>query len=214
MICRCFLKLARYNFLVPTNVHIDTLNKFIEDTIPPITTEEFNYFQESKLVEAYEEDKNYQTTLVEPGKGEPGLLFHEFIYLLGMIAYHCCRNTASDIGGQLENFFVEKLNFQKVADSSKIHMSYQQFQLDQQNKAHKKSYEELPSDDEGNWESEDDLDEQTKAFQEFLQMKQQQEAEFIIDYDAVLDSLDKILPQIPAKPVVEQINPRPYLMPI
>ena len=110
MICRCFLKLARYNFLVPLMVHIDTLNSYIEDTIPPITTDENNFFRESKLIEAYESDKNYQTTLVDPVSGEPGLLFHEFIYLLGMIAYHCC-NTAPDIGGRLENFFVEKLNF-------------------------------------------------------------------------------------------------------
>ncbi len=46
--------------------------------------------------------------------------------------------------------------------------------------------------------------------QEFLAKKAEEEKDFIIDYDQVLNELDGILPAIPSKAVVEQINPRPY----
>lgn len=34
-----------------------------------------------------------------------------------------------------------------------------------------------------------------------------------MDYETVLNELESILPKIPSKPVVEQINPRPYKLP-
>ena len=48
---------------------------------------------------------------------------------------------------------------------------------------------------------------------EFLEKKAQEEKDFIIDYDVILQELDSHLPQIPAKPGVEQINPKPHKMP-
>ena len=50
--------------------------------------------------------------------GEPGLLFHEFILMLGRIACNCV-NTSDVISGKLVDFFVEKLNFRKVAEGNK-----------------------------------------------------------------------------------------------
>jgi hypothetical protein len=46
-------------------------------------------------------------------EGEPGLLFHEFIFLLGRIAANCVT-TSSNIAGKLSDFFVEKLSFHKI----------------------------------------------------------------------------------------------------
>jgi hypothetical protein len=43
-------------------------------------------------------------------EGEPGLLFHEFIFLLGLIAVSHME-TSSVIAEKIEHFFIEKLNF-------------------------------------------------------------------------------------------------------
>lgn len=41
-----------------------------------------------------------------------------------------------------------------------------------------------------------------------------EEEKFNIDFDVVLDLLDQNLPQIPGRPVVQQVNPFPYKNPI
>ena len=73
-----------------------------------MTSEEYQFFEANEIIRAYESDKNYQTTSCEPMEGEPGLLFHEFIFLLGRIACTCVQ-TSETIGGKLQDFFVEKL---------------------------------------------------------------------------------------------------------
>jgi hypothetical protein len=65
-----------------------------------MTGDEYNFFESNEIIRAYEVDKSYQTTLCEPAEGEPGLLFHEFIFLLGRIACNCV-NTSDSIGGKL-----------------------------------------------------------------------------------------------------------------
>jgi hypothetical protein len=45
-------------------------------------------------------------------EGEPGFLFHEFIFLLGLIALHCMDHSPST-ATLIEDFFVEKLNFKR-----------------------------------------------------------------------------------------------------
>lgn len=39
------------------------------------------------------------------------------------------------------------------------------------------------------------------------------ESNIVIDWEQILQTFDNDLPKIPAKPVVEQINPPPYAMP-
>lgn len=56
-------------------------------------------------------------------EGEPGLLFHEFIFLLGRIACNCV-NTSDNISGKLSDFLVEKLSFHKVSDYTKSPITY------------------------------------------------------------------------------------------
>jgi len=64
------------------------------------------------LLKIYNEDKSPKQTTCEPVEGEPGFLFHEFIFLLGQIAIHAMDHNA--LTSQLiEDFFVEKLNFKK-----------------------------------------------------------------------------------------------------
>jgi len=82
-----FLKLCRCNHLLPGTLNVESLHMFIEQTIPPITQKEYEYLVEKKvLLRIYNEDTNPQQTTCEPIDGEPGLLFHEFIFLLGLIA--------------------------------------------------------------------------------------------------------------------------------
>ena len=113
MYVSAFLKLARCKSLTNHQINIETLHDFIEQVIPPITPAEVEYLETNKtLLKKYNEDKNYKTTTCEPIEGEPGLLFHEFIFLLGQIALHAMDHnpvTATVI----EDFFIEKLNFEK-----------------------------------------------------------------------------------------------------
>jgi len=59
MISRCFLKLARHNFLIPHMFNVESLQEFMKATIPPMTTEEYNFFENNEIIKAYEVDKNY-----------------------------------------------------------------------------------------------------------------------------------------------------------
>ena len=108
-----FLKLARCNSLINDMLNVETLHDFIEQIIPPNTPEENAYLTTNKvLLKIYNEDKSPKQTTCEPIEGEPGLLFHEFIFLLGLIALHCMDH--SPVTSELiETFFVEKLNFKK-----------------------------------------------------------------------------------------------------
>jgi len=63
MICRCFLKLARVKFLIPHMLNVEFLEELIKATIPPMTAEEYSFFEEAhEIIRTYEADKNYQTT--------------------------------------------------------------------------------------------------------------------------------------------------------
>jgi len=66
MIARSFLKLCRYYDLIPNVLNIETLAKFLEQTLPPITNAEQEFYQHEKLAKIYDEDKTFQTTMVEP----------------------------------------------------------------------------------------------------------------------------------------------------
>ena len=55
-----------------------------------------------------------------------------------------------------------------------------------------------------------EIDEKQNQFKQFLEQKAQEEANFQINFDEVLEWLEDQLPQIPGKPVVHQFNPPPY----
>jgi hypothetical protein len=68
-------------------------------------------------------DMNPETSHCEPLQGEPGLLFHEFIFLLAMIALN--QDTDSvEPSQKIENFFIIKLQFNKVPEH---HRNYKPF---------------------------------------------------------------------------------------
>lgn len=59
MISRSFLKMCRYFYLIPSLLNIETLHKFMEQTLPPITNAENEYYTQDKLRKAYDDDKNF-----------------------------------------------------------------------------------------------------------------------------------------------------------
>lgn len=52
-----------------------------------------------------------------------------------------------------------------------------------------------------------EIDEKGKEFKRFLEEKAQEEFNFQIDFDEVLETLEEKLPYIPGKPQVQQFNP-------
>ena len=78
--------MCRKKRLVPHIFHVEDLQHYLKQTIPPLTSEEYNFFEQGEIVKYYETDKNFENTSCEPLENEPGLLFHEFIMLLGRIA--------------------------------------------------------------------------------------------------------------------------------
>jgi hypothetical protein len=55
MISRCFLKLARIKFLIPHMLNVEFLEELIKATIPPMTGEEYSYFEENhEIIRTYE----------------------------------------------------------------------------------------------------------------------------------------------------------------
>ena len=92
----------------------------MKQTLPPITNGEHEFYEKDILLDAYNEDKNYQTTMVEPmvsDKGEamePALHFHEFLFLLGLIAKNRIISSDDTIQSKLVDFYVQKLNFKKA----------------------------------------------------------------------------------------------------
>lgn len=111
MMVSAFLKMCRKIELIPSCCNIESLQQLIKQTITPMTNEEYEYLIEKRmLLKLYHEDVNPQSSHCEPQPGEPGLLFHEFIFLLGLIALNM-QTLNPDPAKQIEEFFVDKLKF-------------------------------------------------------------------------------------------------------
>jgi hypothetical protein len=59
MISRVFLKLARIKFLIPHMFNVETLQEFMKSTIPPMTGDEYNFFELNEIIKTYEQDKGF-----------------------------------------------------------------------------------------------------------------------------------------------------------
>ena len=202
-----FLKMCRKKELIPHTIPVDTLCLLLKTIITPMTNEEYEYLEERKrLMEVYKEDVNPDSHC-EPEPGEPGLLFHEFIFLLATIAL--TAETLSPVASeQIEKFFNLKLRLDIVPKEGREYKGFDWYLERAQLKAaglqptgEEGSDEDFFSDVEG----EDDMDrfeidEKQKEFKNFLEEKAQQEANFEIDFDEVLEMLEDRLPMIPGKP--------------
>jgi hypothetical protein len=182
--------------------------------VPPVTGDEYKYFENNEVMNYYEAELVNKTSQCNPRVGEPTLLFHEFVFLLSRIALTLVT-TEGNIRGKLRDFFVQKLGFTPVLDLEQANITFEDVT--------RKLRGTLGSDDEEGFDSEEgeeewsddefEMDENQRKLMEFLAKKAQEEKDFIIDYDSIIQDLDSILPQIPGRPEVEQINPPPYKLP-
>lgn len=188
MYVSAFLKLARCESLINDMLNIETLHDQIEQVIPPITQKEVDYLTtDKKLLKIYNSDKKPDLTSCDPEDGEPGLLFHEFIFLMGLIAANSME-TSPVTSQVIEDFFVEKLNFKRQSEiPGYIYPEDREEEYDE---------EEIDSDDQL------EMDEQQKAFMAFLEKKQYEDDNFQVDFDEILATLDADLPMVPGIPTV------------
>ena len=60
MICRSFLKMSRIKYLIPHMLNVEFMEELIKATIPPMTGEEYTFFEENhEIIRTYESDKNF-----------------------------------------------------------------------------------------------------------------------------------------------------------
>jgi hypothetical protein len=125
------------------------------------------------------------------------------------------KKTKGDFAGRIHDLFFEDLGFPDI-DYRKPCLNFEDVTR-RINPRRKGDDDEEDEDEYGDeeWDSGDEIemDENQKKLMEFLAKKAEEEKDFIIDYDAIIGELDPILPSIPGRPVVEQINPRPYKLP-
>jgi hypothetical protein len=97
MIARCFLMMCRQKSLVPDLFNVELLHEFLQQTLPPITQGEIDFYEREELLR-WANDEN-ATSADEPmrdSKGEemePALQFHEFLFMLGLIAKRCITTS-------------------------------------------------------------------------------------------------------------------------
>lgn len=118
-----FLKMCRKKELIPHSLNIESLNQRIKMICTPMTNEEFEYLETQKaLIQVYNTDVNPDSHC-EPQPGEPGLLFHEFIFLLSMIAL--TSEVLSEVPEeQIEKFFQLKLRFDVVPKEGREYKTF------------------------------------------------------------------------------------------
>ena len=148
------------------------------------------------MLKIYNEDTNPQQTTCEPIEGEPGLLFHEFVFLLGLIAISHME-TSNLTSQKIEDFFIEKLNFRKSTSMKPSSSPKRTRTADAQDEEEGEYYDEEVDSD-----SDLEMDEQQRAFMEFIEQKAIEDANFSIDFEEVLYTLNYDLPMIPGIPIV------------
>jgi hypothetical protein len=104
--------------------NIEDMQSYLKATIPPVSSEEYKFFESNEIIRFYEADMVQPVSSCEPKLGEPGLLFHEFVFLLSRIAIMNV-NTSGTVSGKLNDFFVEKLGFARVLDIHKARVTFE-----------------------------------------------------------------------------------------
>lgn len=84
---------------------------------------------------------------------EPELHFHEFLFLLGLIAKNCITAKDDSIQTKLQDFYIQKLNFKKVPNAKDTDLNYEDVLNKMYNEEYKEEKGEVgDSDEECEWE--------------------------------------------------------------
>lgn len=118
-----FLKMCKKKELMPHALNIESLEQLIKQCITPMTNEEYEWLVENKMLyKIYREDNN-PDSYNKPDPSEPGLLFHEFIFLMALIALNM-ESLSADPAEQIEKFFEIKLKFDKVPNDDRRYKTF------------------------------------------------------------------------------------------
>ena len=170
-----------------------------------MTCSENVWMEEKKMLfQIYSKDVDPANQQLETNDDEPRLLFHEFIFLLAMIATKK-NSTDSLAANKIENFFHEQLGFRKIEDEMKSIKSFEEVKHLILSGKSAKQLAELEDDyveTDDDESSEFELDEQQALLKKFLEDRSKLEACFSVDFNKFLDVLDEELPMIPGLPEV------------
>lgn len=56
MITKCFVKMAKTKNLIPHMFNVEDMQTYLKATIPPLTSEEYKYFENNEIIRFYELD--------------------------------------------------------------------------------------------------------------------------------------------------------------
>ncbi|CAI2359845.1 unnamed protein product [Moneuplotes crassus] len=199
-----FLNFCKDYFLIPHMFNVEVLEGILFSILTPLHVEESEYFTDHKLVGQCEGDKKKISSSYEFISGEPEILLHEFLFIIGKIAYKTViASEAETLEDKLKVFFFEKLKFPSIENPIEYAVQLLSGEIDPE--------EDLYSSDE-DLESEQ-LDDPQQKLLEFIERRTQQDENFVLDYEEVLQELELSLPPLPEKPKVVQENPPPYIQP-
>jgi len=54
MITSCFVKLSKAKLLIPHMFNIEDMQSYMKATIPPVTSEEYQFFENNEIIRYYE----------------------------------------------------------------------------------------------------------------------------------------------------------------
>lgn len=203
--------------LIPHMFNVESLQEILLSVIPPLHKEEYEYFNQYKLITQYEKDQRYISSSYEFHDGEPQLLLHEFIFALGKIALTAVTVTDTEsLVDKLKVLFIEKLRFPEIDDPTEHVERYLLGEVEHEDSLYssEEDLDEYRADvDPTQAKHRDDYDDDPqKMLHDFIDRRVEKDENFVIDYEHVLNELNSILPSIPKKPKFEQVNPPPYTM--
>ena len=116
--------MCRDKSLIPNLLNVEQLNEYFIRTLPPITQGEIEFYDKKELI-TWNNEYNEQQSADHPlynAKGdliEPSLHFHEFLFLLGLIAKNRMPNgNERPIEEVLKEFYIRKLEFEQVDEDN------------------------------------------------------------------------------------------------
>lgn len=87
----------------------------LQQTLPPISQGEIDFYEREELLR-WANDENAtspDSPMIDQATGaeiEPALQFHEFLFMLGLIARRCITSS-TNIVDQLSEFYIKELDF-------------------------------------------------------------------------------------------------------
>ena len=109
--------------IIPNSCNVQSLVDFLLRIIRPLTNEEHEFFEKATLMDIDKEDCN-PNSHIEPRPGEPGLHFHEFIFLLSLIALNQSDPLSPIPYESIEKFYILKLGFDPVPQEGREYKTF------------------------------------------------------------------------------------------